>query len=97
MKTVLAGVWIASLFVLSGPQAAATFTASLVAYGDRLLATSEDGDTFVIKAGAVHEIVPKRQTRQASRRWPIAALGDERATQRSASGFRPFALLWNRR
>jgi outer membrane protein assembly factor BamB len=39
------------------PAVPATFTASLVAYGDRLLATSEDGDTFVIKAGAVHEIV----------------------------------------
>jgi outer membrane protein assembly factor BamB len=39
------------------PPVPATFTASLVAYGDRLLATSEDGDTFVIKAGAMHEIV----------------------------------------
>ena len=39
------------------PPVPATFTASLVAYGDRLLATSEDGDTFVIKAGAAHEIV----------------------------------------
>jgi hypothetical protein len=33
------------------PPVPATFTASLVSYGDRLLATSEDGDTFVIKAG----------------------------------------------
>ena len=32
-------------------------TASLVAFGDRLLMTSEDGDTFVIKAGPVHEIL----------------------------------------
>jgi outer membrane protein assembly factor BamB len=39
------------------PPVPATFTASLVAYGDRLLATSEDGDTFVIRAGAAHEIV----------------------------------------
>jgi hypothetical protein len=28
-----------------------------VAYGERLLATSEDGDTFVIKAGPTHEIL----------------------------------------
>lgn len=35
----------------------ATFTASLVAYGDRLLMTSEDGDTFVIKAGPAHEVL----------------------------------------
>ena len=39
------------------PPVPATFTASLVSYGDRLLATSEDGDTFVIKAGPTHEIV----------------------------------------
>jgi hypothetical protein len=39
------------------PPVPATFTASLVSYGDRLLATSEDGDTFVIKAGPTHEIM----------------------------------------
>jgi outer membrane protein assembly factor BamB len=35
----------------------ATFTASPVAYGDRLLLTSEDGDTFVIKAGPAHQVL----------------------------------------
>ncbi len=39
------------------PPVPATFTASLVAYGDKLLMTSEDGDTFVVKAGPQHEIV----------------------------------------
>jgi len=39
------------------PPVPATFTASLVGFGDRMLATSEDGDTFVIKAGATHEIL----------------------------------------
>jgi outer membrane protein assembly factor BamB len=39
------------------PPVPATFTASLVAFGDRLLMTSEDGDTFVIKAGPTHEIL----------------------------------------
>jgi outer membrane protein assembly factor BamB len=39
------------------PPVPATFTASLVAYGDRLLMTSEDGDTFVIKAGPTHEVL----------------------------------------
>jgi len=34
----------------------ATFTASAVAFDDRILLTSEDGDTFVIKAGPVHEV-----------------------------------------
>jgi outer membrane protein assembly factor BamB len=35
----------------------ATFTASPVAFDDRLLLTSEDGDTFVIKAGPTHEVL----------------------------------------
>ena len=35
----------------------ATFMASPVAFGDYLLLTSEDGDTFVIKAGPKHEVV----------------------------------------
>jgi outer membrane protein assembly factor BamB len=35
----------------------ATFTASPVAIGDRLLLTSEDGDTFVVKTGPVHEVL----------------------------------------
>lgn len=35
----------------------ATFTASLVAVDGRLLLTSEDGDTFAIKAGPVHEVL----------------------------------------
>jgi outer membrane protein assembly factor BamB len=39
------------------PPVPATFTASLVSYGDYLLATSEDGDTFVIKAGPTYEVL----------------------------------------
>jgi outer membrane protein assembly factor BamB len=39
------------------PPVPATFTASLVAFGDRLLMTSEDGDTFVVKAGPTHEVL----------------------------------------
>jgi outer membrane protein assembly factor BamB len=35
----------------------ATFTASPVAFGGKLLITSEDGDTYVVKAGPVHEIL----------------------------------------
>lgn len=35
----------------------ATFTASPIAYDDKILFTSEDGDTFVIKAGAKHEVI----------------------------------------
>jgi len=35
----------------------ATFTASPVAFGGKLLLTSEDGDTFVLRAGPAHEII----------------------------------------
>jgi outer membrane protein assembly factor BamB len=35
----------------------ATFTASPVAFGDKILVTSEDGDTFVIRAGPKFEVV----------------------------------------
>ncbi|MGH9846561.1 MAG: PQQ-binding-like beta-propeller repeat protein [Blastocatellia bacterium] len=35
----------------------ATFSASPVAFEDKILLTSEDGDTFVIKAGASHEVI----------------------------------------
>jgi outer membrane protein assembly factor BamB len=35
----------------------ATFTASLVAYEGKILLCSEDGDTFVLKAGPQHEIL----------------------------------------
>lgn len=35
----------------------ATFTASPVAFDNKLLLTSEDGDTFIIKAGPKHEVL----------------------------------------
>nr|MDQ3069186.1 PQQ-binding-like beta-propeller repeat protein [Acidobacteriota bacterium] len=35
----------------------ATFTASMVAFGDKILQASEDGDVFVIQAGAEHKVV----------------------------------------
>ena len=35
----------------------ATFTASPVAFGGKILLMSEDGDTFVLKAGPKHEII----------------------------------------
>lgn len=35
----------------------ATFTSSAIAFDGKLLLTSEDGDTFVIKAGAQHEVI----------------------------------------
>jgi outer membrane protein assembly factor BamB len=35
----------------------ATFRSSLAAFGDRILQSSEDGDTYVIRAGATHEVL----------------------------------------
>lgn len=39
------------------PPIPATFKSSLVAFGDRLLQTNEEGDTFVIRAGPTHEVL----------------------------------------
>jgi outer membrane protein assembly factor BamB len=39
------------------PPVPATFTASPVAFGERILMTSEEGDTFVVKAGTAHELL----------------------------------------
>ena len=39
------------------PPIAGSYRSSLVAYGDRVLQTSEDGDTFVFRAGPKHEII----------------------------------------
>jgi outer membrane protein assembly factor BamB len=52
----------------------ATFTASPVAFGDRLLLTSEDGDTFVIKAGPTHEVLATNSVGEPVYASP--ALGD---------------------
>ena len=39
------------------PPVPGSYRSSLVAYGDRVLQTSEDGDTFVFKAGREHQIL----------------------------------------
>lgn len=39
------------------PPVPATFMASMVGFGDRILQMSEDGDTFIVKAGPKHEII----------------------------------------
>jgi outer membrane protein assembly factor BamB len=39
------------------PPIAATFRSSLAAFGDRILETSEEGDTFVVRAGPKHEVL----------------------------------------
>jgi outer membrane protein assembly factor BamB len=39
------------------PPVPATFTASPIAFDDNIVLTSEDGDSFVVKAGPVHEVL----------------------------------------
>ncbi|MFN0120692.1 MAG: hypothetical protein ACKV2V_09335, partial [Blastocatellia bacterium] len=39
------------------PVAAKFYGASMVAYEDKLLMTSDDGETFVIRAGPQHEVL----------------------------------------
>ena len=39
------------------PPVPATFTASPVAFDGKILLTSEDGDTFIVKAGPKHEVL----------------------------------------
>ena len=39
------------------PPVPGSYRSSLVAFGDKVLQTSEDGDTFVIKAGPQHEVL----------------------------------------
>jgi outer membrane protein assembly factor BamB len=39
------------------PPVAGSYRSSLVAFGDNVLQTSEDGDTFVIRAGPKHEVL----------------------------------------
>jgi outer membrane protein assembly factor BamB len=39
------------------PPVPGSYRSSLVAFGDKVLQTSQDGDTFVIKAGPQHEVL----------------------------------------
>lgn len=53
----------------------ATFTASPVAYGGRLFLTSEEGETFVLKAGPVHEVLATNSLGEAVYASPAMAGG----------------------
>jgi outer membrane protein assembly factor BamB len=53
----------------------ATFTASIVAAGDVLLLTSEDGDTFVVRAGPKHEVLRTNTVGEAVYASPAIADG----------------------
>jgi outer membrane protein assembly factor BamB len=53
----------------------ATFTASPVAFEGKLLMTSEDGDTFIIKAGPKHEVIGTNSIGEAVYASPAVADG----------------------
>jgi outer membrane protein assembly factor BamB len=52
----------------------ATVRASLVGFGDTILVTSEEGDTFVLKAGPQHEVVRQNSVGEAV--WASPALAN---------------------
>ena len=52
----------------------ATVRASLVAFGETILVTSEEGDTFVLKAGTTHEVVRTNSIGEAI--WASPALAN---------------------
>jgi outer membrane protein assembly factor BamB len=54
----------------------ASFTASPVAFDNKLLLTSEDGDTYVIKAGAKHEVLATNSVGEPVYASPAVAGGN---------------------
>jgi outer membrane protein assembly factor BamB len=60
----------------------ATFRASPVAFGDKILLTSEDGDTYVIRAGPKHEVLRTNSIGEPV--WASMALANGRAYLRTA-------------
>ena len=55
---------------------AATFSASPVAFEDKILLTSEDGDTFVLKAGPQHEVIKTNSLDEPIYASPAIAAGN---------------------
>ena len=54
----------------------ASFTASPVAFDGKILLTSEDGDTFVVKAGPKHEIIATNSVGEPVYASPAVAAGN---------------------
>ena len=54
----------------------ATFTASPIAFDGKILLTSEDGDTFVVKAGPKHEIIATNSVGEPVYASPAVAAGN---------------------
>ncbi len=57
------------------PPVPGTFFASPVAFDDKILLTSEDGDSFVIKAGPVHEVLATNSVGESVYASPAIANG----------------------
>ena len=54
----------------------ATFSASPVAFENKILLTSEDGDTFVVKAGPKHEVLATNSVGEPVYASPAIASGN---------------------
>jgi outer membrane protein assembly factor BamB len=57
------------------PPEPARFMASMVAVGDKILQTSEDGDVFVVRAGPKHEVLGKNSIGEPVQVSPAIANG----------------------
>ena len=57
------------------PPEPARFMASMVAVGDRILQTSEEGDIFVVRAGPKHEVLGKNSISEPVQVSPAIANG----------------------
>lgn len=57
------------------PPVPGTFFASPIAFDDKIVLTSEDGDSFVIKAGPVHEVLATNSVGESVYASPAVANG----------------------
>ena len=62
----------------------ATFMASPIAFDGKLLLTSIDGDTYVIKAGPVHEVIATNSIGEPAASTPSISQGRILVTRREA-------------
>jgi hypothetical protein len=67
--------YVSSPILVGGPPEPSRFMASMVAVGDRILQTSEDGDVFVIRAGPKHEVLATNPIGEPVQTSPAIANG----------------------
>ena len=66
----------------------ATFMASPIAFDGKLLLTSVDGDTYVIKAGPVHEVIASNSIGEPAASTPSISAGAHPGGARRSTCFK---------